>query len=135
SLHVVIWRIGLYVLVIFLFAGIAPFPILSRSERYLIVQHCRDHIDKRNRSDDSMEEIWTHVDRRANQQSTCAATPGIEMFRGRIFLLDQIFGSRNEIGEGVAFVHQPAFFVPIAAHLASAANMSECVDEAPVDKA
>ena len=128
-------RIAFHVFVSGFFVRVAPLLILAHRERQRRVQHRVDDIDERHLRDDGFEQIGTHVDDRAHQQTACAAARNDEPIFRRVLLRDQVFGGRDEVGEGIFLQHHLALLVPLLAHFAAAANVRDGEDDAPIEQA
>src|SRR5690606_29847047 len=101
-------------------------------ERNIWIEHRGYHIHEWHMGDHPVEEIRTHVHHRAHKQSTRASAHGVYPVRIGVLFGHEMFGGCNEIGECILLVHKFTAFVPTPALLLSTANMSDRVDEPPV---
>ena len=53
----------------------------------------------------------------------------------RVFLVDQVLGCGNEVGEGVLLDHHLARVVPLLAHLSAAADVRDAEDHTAIQEA
>ena len=76
------------------------------------------------------EEFGTLVGDRPNQKTAITAAKNRQMFGGREFLLNEIFGGGDEVIENVLFLQSHAGFVPLFAVLVSAPQVGDGVNSA-----
>ena len=69
----------------------------------------------------------------SHQQAAVASAEESQLFRARVFLLDQILSRRRKIIENVLFLREVPGLVPFLAELAAAANIGHDIDAATVE--
>src|ERR1700739_4440850 len=131
---IVVRAVGKDVIVSGLVIGVAPLGIVGGGEREGRIHHVIHDIDEGNGEMDGLEQVRTHVDYRAHEQASGAATFDEETIFGSPLLLDEVFGTVNEIVEGVLLVHELAIVVPMLAHVVAAANVRDDESEAAVEQ-
>ena len=134
GVHVVVGRVRLHARVGVGLARVAPLLPLGDGERQRRVEHRGDDVDERHLGDDRGEEVGPQVRDRAHEQPARAPAARREPRRRRVAARDQVLGARDEVGEGVGLVLEPAVLVPLATHLAAAAHVRDREDEAAVEQ-
>ena len=113
---------------------ISPFRPFRRRQRQILVEHRVQHIDERHVGDDAEKEIRRHVGDRAHQHAARRAAVGDDASALGEALCNEIFASRDEVGEGVFLLLHLAVGVPAEAFVLAAADVRDRVDEAAVDE-
>src|SRR5205823_907226 len=63
-----------------------------------------------------------------------ASPHGEQLLRTGETFADEIFGAGNEVGEGIFFLQQLAVLIPLLAKLLAAPDVSDSIDEPPIDQ-
>src|SRR4029453_3171852 len=90
--------------------------------------------DERHLANNSLEEIWSHVADRADQQTTGAATLDNQSITRSVLRLHQVIGAGNEVGERIHFVHHSACLSPLFTQLAAPTDVADHKDDAAVQQ-
>jgi hypothetical protein len=85
--------------------------------------------------DDGAEEAGFEVDDCAHEQSSGAAAFGSYSGRVSVAFVEQVVRDGDEVGEGVALVHEASGVVPGLAHVSAAADVGVGEDESAIEQA
>src|SRR3990172_504917 len=131
-LDIVVRRVGEHILIVLLVVRISPFIIFRCGQRNALIQHCCYHVHPWNIGNNAFEEVGAHVDDGAHQQPAGTSTLRIQVFRTRVALFDEVFGTVDEVCECILLLQQLAVVVPDPSQFLSSANMGYGIDKAAV---
>ena len=134
-LHVLVRCVGLDPLIHLRFLRVAPFVVLGHGQRQLGVEHGVEHVDERHFGNRTAEQLGAQVEHRAHQQATGAAATDGQAVGSRDTLGDQVFGTGDEVAEGVVLVLLLAGAVPGFAQFAAATHMGDGKGHAALQQA
>mmetsp|Transcript_23757 Transcript_23757/g.65904 ORF Transcript_23757/g.65904 Transcript_23757/m.65904 type:complete len:479 (-) Transcript_23757:170-1606(-) len=140
--HVVDGGVLHHVVVVFFLVGISPFLPLHDRQRDGGIDHGRDDVDKGHPQERRPKQLGGLVQRRSDQQSPGGPSLAAELLRGGDLALrrrrtGQPPSNVDEIEKGVFLAEvlgALGFLVPLPAHLATAPDVGNGVDHAPVEE-
>src|SRR5437899_1247265 len=130
-----VWAIIFYVEVIFGALGIAPLFVFADGKRESGIEHGVEDVDEGDVANDGAEEVGAKIGDCAHQEAAGAAAFDDEFVSRRKAQRDQIFGTSDEIGEGIHLAVHAASVVPGLAEFAATTDVGDGEDYTAIEKA